>query len=111
MRQAQKSCYMFCLTYIKGLLVQTDSDKLFEGLGEVSHQLRRRVLWYEEEDSHGMKVCVWRLSCSQFYGSDPQGPNVRLYHIRHTHMHTDNMCTTENTNIVYVYAHTKMTMT
>ena len=73
------------LTHIERLLIEANGDKLFESLGEVAGQLRRRVLGDEEEDAHGVQVRVRWLACSQLYGGNPQGPYIRLWQETHTH--------------------------
>lgn len=64
--------------HIKWLFVETNGHKLFEGLREVSQQLRWRVLGNEEEHSHWMEVCMRRLSCGKLDGCDTQRPYISL---------------------------------
>ena len=49
-------------THVFGVLIETEGNELFESLGVGSLQFRRVALGDEEEDSHGMEVCVRRLS-------------------------------------------------
>ena len=66
------------IAHIEGFLVEADSHKLLEGLGEVPDQLWGRVLGDEEEDPHGMEVSVRWFSCRHLNGGDPQGPDICL---------------------------------
>lgn len=61
-----------------GLLAQTKVDKVFEGLAEVTLELRRRILWNEEENFHRMDVGIRGLSIGELEGGDTKRPDVGL---------------------------------
>ena len=65
-------------THIFRIFVEAGLDELLECLGVVARELRRVVLWNEEEHAHGVHVRVGRLPLGQLYGRDAQRPDVRL---------------------------------
>lgn len=64
--------------YIFWIFIETSFDKLLKLFGVIARQLRRIVLWDEEEDAHGMQIGIGWLPFGKFDSRDAQRPYVRL---------------------------------
>jgi hypothetical protein len=72
--------------YIFWIFIETSFDKLLKLLGVIARQLRRIVLWDEEEDAHGMQIGIGWLPFGKFDSRDAQRPYVRLETSTHRKM-------------------------
>lgn len=67
-----------CVSYKGRVLVEAGLGELFEALGEISAQRRRRALGDVEQHSHRMHVGVRGFALGELDGRDAQRPNIHL---------------------------------
>lgn len=65
-------------TYIRGIFVEAERDKVFEKLGEIAVEGGCRALGDVKQHAHGVHVGEGRLALGKLNGRDPERPDVRL---------------------------------